>query len=71
MMKSGRRKKTYLNLINQTVVSKPRFDFSRFQSVLGEVSLDEPDPTKWAVKKEWVAFHKIYFNVASATITHP
>ena len=71
MMKCGRRKKTYLNLINQTVVSKPRFDFSRFQSVLGEVCLqDEPEPTKWSVKKEWVAFYKKYFNVASATITH-
>ena len=69
-MKSGRPRKIQQNLINQTSLSshKPTFEISYFRSVLAEVG--ESDPSKWSLKKEWVDFHKKYFKVSCAKLTH-
>ena len=57
----GRPKKN-LNLSSASI-EPGEFELPRFSSVLNQIG---GDASKWSLKKEWIVFHKTYYNTSKA-----
>ena len=64
-LKRGRPKKN-LNLSSASI-EPGEFELPRFSSVLNQIS---GDASKWSLKKEWIVFHKTYYNTSKARLEH-
>ena len=60
-LKRGRPKKN-LNLSSASI-EPGEFELPRFSSVLNQIG---GDASKWSLKKEWIVFHKTYYNTSKA-----